>query len=87
MSTHRGGYLWRGDPALAELNRQILAARAHPEVPKYGNTGSRAEAPHGTPGAYRRHRRNHERPCEACKAAEALRNALRKERRAREAAA
>lgn len=36
--------------------------------------------PHGTPAAYRRHYRRGERPCEACRRAEALRHADRGDR-------
>lgn len=68
-----GGYVWRGDPALVELNQQIMAARPDPGRPKYG----RGEAPHGTDAAYRRHRHGED-ACPACVEAARLRSAARK---------
>lgn len=79
MSTWRGGYVYRGDLALVALNRQIMAARPHPDLPRYGFTGPKAEAPCGTSAAYRRHRRRGEKPCAVCKAGERLRHQIRKE--------
>lgn len=60
-----GGYLYQGKPDLARLNRQIMAERPATRNP----AGTHAE--HGTNARARKHRRDGEKPCEACREAEA----------------
>lgn len=97
------GYLYRGQPGLAETNAAILADRLSPEVPAGlpdtpETTAARRDAleqavfgpfaPCGTPGAYRRHLRRGEQPDGACRAAEsASRTQRRSAQRARRRAA
>ena len=67
------GYLWRGSPELADLNRQITT-RSAPDEPAElaGAPGRPVPADgfgHGTEAGMRKHYRRGEKPCEPCRLA------------------
>lgn len=75
MATYRGGYVWRGSPALVAANAAIMAAR--PGAPADGRGARpggqpvrvqrRGQPRCGTLAGWQLHRRRSEEPCQACR--------------------
>lgn len=62
------GYLYRGRPGLEEINAQIMAERARNGTTERYQHGRMAG--HGTDARAQRHRREGQKPCASCLAAE-----------------
>lgn len=73
------GYLWHGKPELEEINARIMAARTADGKIEIGQRGLRPG--HGTDARATQHRREGEKPCPMCLAAERREHRRRQEAR------
>lgn len=64
LDTRQDAGVWGG---LDENERRLLLRRRGRGTGHTGRGGSKPTSPCGTPAAYRRHQRNNEEPCDACR--------------------